>query len=268
MATDTHSIFTATNINDILYQLKTVSNLQITGGSTYLKELPEKSLSIRNIPELSVIDKHERYIDFGPAVTLNSMVHIGSNFLPAVLYNAVCSMGNHAIRNMATIGGNIMAKNPRLTLLAPLIALDATLKFKSQKGVEIVPLAKFEKIPEDSVLVNIRVPTEDWNVAVFQRLGPSYKITDNSCSYCFLADTEKNLLINLRFCFTGPFILTSKELESKYLGTRLPLSNDTIKEFLKTAGEEFDKAQEGHTIEPILKHQFLNLIAHSLHELT
>ena len=111
MATDKHMVFTAKNIADILFQLKTVNGLKLIGGATYIHELPERVLSIRNIPELCQIDKHERYIDFGPGVTLNSILHMGINFLPSVLYEAVNSIGNHAVRNMATLGGNIMAKD-------------------------------------------------------------------------------------------------------------------------------------------------------------
>lgn len=268
MATETHQIFTAKNINDILYQLKTVSNLQIIGGATYIGDLPEKSLTIRNVQELKIIDKHERYIDFGPAVTLNSIINVGKNYLPDVLYEAISQTANHSIRNMATIGGNIMAKDSRVSLLAPLIALGSTLKFKTQKNSEIIPLSKFTSIPEESVLTSIRVPTEDWNVSIFRRLGSSRMITDNSASFCFLAMTEKNILINLRICFTGPFIFQSQELETRYLGTRLPLSKSSIEDFISIAEKEFDEYVRDKEQTFMLKKQFLNLVASSLHELT
>lgn len=263
-----HQLFTAKNINEILFQQKTVNGLKIIGGATYINELPEKCLSIKNISELSQIYKHERYIEFGPAVTLNSMLRIGVNFLPTVLYDALNSISNHAIRNIATLGGNILANDTRLSLIAPLIALGATLKFKSQKNTEIVPLSKFKKIPEDSVLANIRVPTEDWNIEFFKRLGPSFKISNESASFCFLAKTEKKVLINLKICFSGPFVFTSHELETKYLGTKLPLETSAIEEFLTIVETEYDEQAKSVEYSPMQKKQFLNLIAKSLHELT
>lgn len=268
MENNEHMIFTAKNIPDILFQKKTVSSLELIGGATYIDGLPEKSLSIKDIPELSVIDKHERYIDFGPAVTLNSILHMGINFLPSVLYEAVSTVSNYAVRNMATIGGNIMAKDARLTLIAPLIALGTTLKFRSQKTIDIIPLSKFTSAPQDSILVSIRVPTDDWNIAIFKRLGPSHKITNDSCSFCFLANTEKKVLINLKICFSGPYTFTSKNLETRYLGTKLPLSNSTIEEFLSLANKEFDEHGKEFQYNPIVKKQFSNMIAYSLHELT
>ncbi|MGN0731864.1 MAG: FAD binding domain-containing protein [Treponema sp.] len=268
MENNNHLIFTAKNIADILFQKKTVSNLELIGGATYILSLPEKSLCIRGIPELSLIDKHERYIDFGPAVTLNNILHMGINFLPSVLYEAISSISNYAVRNMATIGGNIMARDTRLTLNAPLIALGTTLKFRSQKNIDIIPLVKFTSIPADSILVNIRIPTDDWNIEIFRRLGPSNKISNESCSFCFLANTEKKVLINLKICFSGPFIFTSKELETRYLGTKLPLSNSTIDEFISMANKEFDEHTKDLQYNPIIKRQFSNLLAYSLHELT
>ncbi|MBP5403098.1 MAG: FAD binding domain-containing protein [Treponema sp.] len=268
MANDTHMIFEAKNINDVLYQIKTVNNLQIIGGATYIGELPEKSLTIRNVSELNFMNKHERYIDFGPGVTLNNILHVGPNYLPTVLYEAVQSVSNHAIRNMATLGGNIMAKDSHLSLVAPLIALNTTLKFKTQKSFEIIPLSKLAETPPESVLTGIRVPTEDWNVAIFRRLGPSFKLSPNSASFCFLADTEKNVLVNLRLCFSGPFIFQSQTLETKYLGTRLPLNKSIIEDFLSIAKKEFEECGKDKIYNSMLKQQFLNLIAYSLHELT
>lgn len=267
MTNNNEIIYSAKNVNDILFHKKTVNNLVIVGGSTYLDELPEKSLSIRNIPELSQISKHERYIDFGPAVTLNQIFNMGINFLPSVLYESIPTIANHVIRNIATIGGNILSKDSHLTLIAPLIALGTLLKFKFQKNIEIIPLLKFTNIPENSVLVNIRVPTEDWNIAIFKRLGPANKLSNDSASFCFLANTEKEVLINLRLCFSGPFIFTSNELETKYLGTKLPLSNSIIEDFINLAEKQFDENAKDIEYNPILKKQFLNLIAYSLHEL-
>ncbi len=268
MATDKHYIFTAKTVNDILFQLKTISNLSIIGGATYINKFPEKALSIRNNPELNFIEKHERFIDFGPAVTLNSILHLGTTFLPPILFEAVSSMANHAVRNMATIGGNIMAMDTRLTLIAPLLVLDASLKFKNQKSFNIVPITKLNSVSPESVLINIRVPTDDWNVEIFQRVGPAHKVSDSSATFCFLAKTEKNILINLKLCYSGPFIFQSKELESNFLGVRLPLSQSKIHDFLEIAARDFDIMAKDIQYDSILRQQFLNLIAYSLHELT
>ena len=118
------------------------------------------------------------------------------------------------------------------------------------------------------MLTSIRVPTNDWNVAIYRKLGPSNKLTDNDASYCFLADTEKNIITSLKLCFAGPFLYTNKELETKYLGTRLPLSDSEIEDFISIAEKGYDELAKEKNSDEILKKEFLNLIAFSLHELT
>ncbi|MCQ2610174.1 MAG: FAD binding domain-containing protein [Treponema sp.] len=268
MQTTNKMVFTAKNVSELLYQLKTVSNLQVIGASTYIKTLPEKSISVRNIPELCIIDKHERYVEFGPGVTLNSILSQCKNYLPQVLADAIHCIANHNIRNIATIGGNICAKDYRLSLIAPLLALDCSLKFKSLKKDEYINLKNFTFIPPESVLAAIRVPVEDYNVSIYRKLGPNNALTAESGSFCFLAQTEKNILMKLKLVFSGPFNFINRELETKFLGTKLPLNESAIQDFIATAGERFDELSKENPCSPILRQQFLNLTAFSLHELT
>ena len=74
------------NLADVFYNLRSVKNIQILGGCTETGITAEKSMTIRAIPELSSIEKRERFIDFGPAVTLSQMIKIGKANMPAVLY--------------------------------------------------------------------------------------------------------------------------------------------------------------------------------------
>ena len=101
------TIFLAKNIAELLYQIKNVIGLEIIGGATSIPELPEKALSARDISELKAINIRERFIDFGPAVTLNEIVNVGRERVPQILYEATKRVANYFIRNMATIGGNI-----------------------------------------------------------------------------------------------------------------------------------------------------------------
>ncbi len=261
-------IFPAKNISDILYQMKTVQNLKIIGGASYLKEFPDSALTIRNIAELSQINRHERYIDFGPAVTLNRILSLGQKRIPLFLYEAIESIGNHFSRNIATLGGNICAKNPRLTLFAPLLAMGAGLRFRNQDGFINIPFSKFESIPEGYILTNIRIPDDDWDVAIFRRVGPRHEITEESASFCFLAKTDKDILIDLRIAFAGPMVFASRDIENKLLGIRLPISDSTIEDFLLNAANYFDECTKELNYNPILRQQFLNITQYSLNQLT
>ena len=176
---------------------------------------------------------------------------------------------------MATIGGNICAsvKEPKAlkrTLYAPLLALGATLKFRNTENQmsATLPFSKFEGIPDKSVLVNIRVPADDWDVSIFRRLGSKNILENNSASFCFLAKTQGNVLSSVRLAFAGPIVIQDSELETKLLGARLPLNEKTIQDFTSAAAAAFDKAAADEFSNPLIKEGFLQLTRYSLNQLT
>ncbi len=269
---DNKTVFFAKNISEALYQIKNVPGLEIIGGASSSHMLPEKSLTVSAIPELKTIVRHERYIDFGPAVTLNEILELDKNRVPESLYEATLTTANFFIRNTATIGGNICAKTRGIkgTLYAPLLALGATLRFRNTENqiATTIPFSKFDGVPQGHLLVNIRVPLEDWDVSVFRRCGPSHFINEDSASYCFLAKTEKSLLTNIKIAMTGILVFEDRELENKLLGIKLPLAAKSIEDFLQAAGDAFDKNAGSIKYNSIIKRQFLNLTQFSLNQLT
>lgn len=271
------TIFLAKNISELLYQVKNVYGLKIVGGCSLIKELPEKTLSVRNIAELKTINIRERFIDFGPAVTLNEILSFGKERVPQVLREAAESSANYFVRNMATLGGNICAsveepKALKRTLYAPLLALDASLKIRSvdnQMSVTL-PFSKFTGVPEKHILTSIRVPAEDWDVSIFRRVGPEAAITEESASFCFLARTSGGVLSSVKMAFAGPMVFRNSDLEIKLLGARLPLSAKTVQDWIDAARASFDEAAANSERQqnPLTREQFTNLARYSLNQLT
>ena len=264
------TFFYAKNLADVFYQLKTISDLTITGGCTSFvgKSLPEKTLSVRDIPELKVIDKHERYIDFGTAVTLAEIEELGEANLPPCLYKAITTISNPRVRALASLGGNICTKGFFNTLYAPLLALDARLEFQNENESLFQSISRFEEIPNGMLLSKIRLPIEEWEVAFFRRLGPSNSLNELSASFVFLANSQKNQISDLRLAMAGSFKFRDTNLENKLIGAHLPLSQTTISNFLLEAEESFNNATKDEKIAPILKEQFWNLVKYSLEQLT
>lgn len=278
------TVFIAKSLSDVFYHINSVSGLQILGGCTYVDSIDEKSLTVRNIPELSGFEKRERYIDFGPAVTLSQMISIGRTKMPSVLYDALATIGTPFVRNLATLGGNICASDlftlteqepehgrgasQKLTLFAPLLALDARLELRNQTETRYIPFSKFSGVPQGFVLTKIRVPVDNWEVAIFRRVGPSNMISSLSAGFVFLADTQKNILANIRIAFAGPVVFRSQELENRVIGTRLPLSKRLIDSLVGDADRLYRETTAKLAPKPILKAQFLNLLRYSLEQLT
>ncbi|MCR5290505.1 MAG: FAD binding domain-containing protein [Treponema sp.] len=268
MAENNTIVCFARSIQEVLYQIKTVKNLQIVGGCTKLDTLPQTILSIRAINELSKIEKHERFIDFGPAVTLGQMLSIGEKHLPHILYEAIKTIGNPAVRNMATLGGNICGTGTKKTLYAPLLALGAKLDLTSEENTIHQQITQFTEIPQNYILTKISIPINDWDVSIFKKLWSSPSKMGLSASYAFLAKTERSILTNVRIAYAGPICFRSQELENSIIGSKLPLSIEKINFFTSEAEHQFDAYYNDENLDPIIKQQFLKLISYSFAQLT
>lgn len=262
------SILYANNINDLLTVLKNNQGSKIVGGCTLLEELPEKSVSTTNIKELCQITRHERYINVGPGCTLSDLINIGQNHIPQILYDALNSVANPIIRNMATIGGNICNSGNKLTLYAPLLALDAKLEFTNGKETKTESIRKFKTIPQGYILSNIKIPIVDPDISIFRRIGSEHVITPQSASFAFIATLDKNSLNNVKLAFAGPFTFSSKDFENSIIGTRLPLSQKAISDIEDKVSKEFAMASTDKMISDVVKQQFLNLTRYSFEQLT
>lgn len=258
------------NIADVLFHLKNTDEFQILAGctGTDLSNLKTKCGSIRSIPELNVIEKHESYIEYGSAVTISKMISTGEGKLPEFFLDALKSIGTEQIRNLATIGGNICADKIKHTMWAPLLALNCRLEIKNPSETKYIQFNKFDRIPDKSILTKIRIPLEEWDIQIFRRIGPTTTISPLSASFTFLVETQRGMITNIRIVFAGNKVFYSPEYENKIIGTRLPFSEKMIDSLIEEAKNVYktEKIFEG---EPqIIKAQFLNLLRNSFEQLT
>lgn len=268
------TVYYTNNLDNVLSQLKAMPQTSIYAACTQyfhnhedrLVELPSSTLIIRNIPELKTIERKERYIEIGAAVTMNQFLSLGKNRIPDFLYEAIKSVGSFSIRNIATIGGNLCCKKRKMTLFAPLLALDTQLEFKSKNETTTITMAKFTEVPSGFLLSKIRIPLENWDISTFVKLGPTKAMNKNSASFTFLASTQKNLLGDIRIAFCGLISLRSREMENLIIGSRLPLQQKSIDIVLSNAEDLFDENAKliEEPLNPILKEQYLNLIRYNL----
>ncbi len=98
--------------------------------------------SIRDLKDISVENGE---IHIGSAVTLSEILH--SNLLKTharVLVNAVQQIAGPQVRNIATIGGNVVNASPAADAVPALLVLDASVTTASSNGAQRqIPLDKF-----------------------------------------------------------------------------------------------------------------------------
>lgn len=249
------TIYGASSAVEAQMILKNITGISLVAGCTEIARrqtsrtlhLPANVLALSEIPELCVVNKTERYVEFGSCVTLNSILQLGVKNIPDILYEAIESIANPAVRNLATIGGNISAKGQRLTAFAPLLALDARLEIRTPLETDWIPMSRYfsnvgrdqPKTPE--FISKIRVPTETWDISVFRRVGRPGIVTDTTASFAFLVNSQKNILADIRVAWAGKFFFRKREFENLMIGRTLPLSEKDIMTLLDKADLFFDK---------------------------
>lgn len=141
----------------------------IAGGTDLLVNKPpwvECLIDVENL-DLNYIREDGDGIDIGSATTVDRIE--GSAILSsgpyAVLREAAGHMATPAVRNMATIGGNICNASPAADLPLALMVLDSTVRVTGLDGSRTLPVGDFfedvnkTSLNEDEMLVEIHVPS-------------------------------------------------------------------------------------------------------------
>jgi CO/xanthine dehydrogenase FAD-binding subunit len=129
---------------------------------------PQYLIDITHITELREIEEKDGKISIGAAVT-----HSEIAWSPLVkkygkvLSDAAAEIGSPQIRNLGTIGGNIINASPAADTIPPLMVLDAVGKVVSKEGEKKVPLGQLIKGPYET---NLK-PHEMLAQVTFQKLS-------------------------------------------------------------------------------------------------
>ncbi len=280
------SVFFSNSLQEALSSIKNIAGIQLAGGclgimrcnAGELIKMPEKLLSLNRNPDLKTINKTERYIEFGSAVTIRSILQLGEKNMPPILHTALKSIGNPAIRALITIGGHIAPRDFHFAAFAPLLALDAKLEVRTSSDTRILslngyfagerkaPLRKGKRLADEKVLITkIRVPTDLWDISVFNRTGPKGIVAPETAFFVFLARMQRNILSDLRAAWASETFFRSREFENSIIGKTLPLSK-------KEADAIIVRAKEYVTAETIpdgyKRSCFFNFLENSLSLLT
>lgn len=149
--------FKPESIGEAIFLKKEYKNSKYVAGGTdifvYIKKRlisPDVLISLRNIEELKGIDDNENQTFIGAGVTLRELEknNIIKRYYPA-LYDALIDMASVQIRNVATIGGNIVNASPGADTASPLLIYNTKVVIITEEQKErILPLEEFFKGPK------------------------------------------------------------------------------------------------------------------------
>ena len=234
----------AGNIKEALEFLDEYSTqtLVVSGGTDSLIGLYESKkkylLDISHIKTLSGIKETKTQITIGPQTKIIELEESKIIEKKAhILWLAAREFGAPQIRNMGTIGGNIVNASPAGDTIPPLYLLDASLKISSSKGERTVPIHEFfrgpkkSKLKSDELITKIIIPlkkTKGRELSCYYKLGQRKALTIAKVILAMRAFAQKDGTVHdvkIALGSVAPTVIFAHEtmnlLEQKFLTATL-----------------------------------------------
>jgi len=141
--------FVPTSLEEALAMLKERQGQArvIAGGTDLIIQLKKKEVAakclvdVTNLDELKGIELEDGFIRIGACVTHQELASSGLiRDRAAALAEGASQVGSPQIRNMGTVGGNIVNAQPAADTVVPLMALEAEVEVASREGTRWDPL--------------------------------------------------------------------------------------------------------------------------------
>jgi aerobic carbon-monoxide dehydrogenase medium subunit len=228
----------------------------IAGGTDVMVKVKEGKLasdlliSLNKIPGLNKIEVDPATNDLviGALVThreleVSPLIHSRA----PILQDAVSNIGSLQIRNVATIGGNLVNAVPSADGAIPLIALDAKVRFTGTTGEQTEDLLKFFLGPGQNILQPSQILTRISIPASLPRTGSAYiKFSRRAAMELPLLgvgvllslDEDLSTCVKARICLgvAAPVPLRACEAEKYLIGKSV--NAETLTEAGRIAGNE------------------------------
>ena len=134
------------------------------------KAPPDILVDISALPGMGAVSAADDRLRIGACVTLNSLIADDriSGRLP-MLHTALGNVAAPAVRNLATIGGNVAGRTG--CLLPALLCLDAEVETMSAAGPSRQPLEDWLTAPAGDLIVAILLPCRELDIWTFRKIG-------------------------------------------------------------------------------------------------
>ncbi len=188
----------------------------------------EPVVLLNQVAELQTIAVGNERLTIGAGVTLRAIAE--HPLAPEVLRQAVRLMASPAIRNRATLGGNICNASPAADTLPPLYVLGASVVLRSavEELVFVLPIQDFILGPgrialaSNELLTAIEIPLAPtrYQTQYYQKVGTRKADALAKVSIAALAEQRGGRLIDLRIACgaVAPRVVRDAALEGRLLG--------------------------------------------------
>jgi xanthine dehydrogenase FAD-binding subunit len=193
---------------------------------------PGDVMGISQLKELRYIREEGDFLSIGSGMTMNEILDFPG--IPRLLAGGLDEVAAPAVRNLATLAGNIANASPAADSLPPLAVMDAEIQLISPGGSRIVPVTDFITGPgktilrKDELIESVRIPLsfireEKQGRCFYRKVGTRKANALSKLSYCGWGLVEKGLLQKIRICIggTAPVVIRLREKEDVLAGCPL-----------------------------------------------
>lgn len=242
-------------IECLSYLAESVGNVRLIAGGTdavvQMKEgkgRPEVWINIKGLKELRYIREEADGIHIGPLTTHTDIAEsVLLKSRAEALAEASWEVGAAQIRNMGTIGGNIVTASPAGDTIPALYVLDAELELQSLTGIRRVKIEDFFLGPrrtvlqKDEMITNIIIQSQKPNeISIFQKLGPrraqAISIVNVAVKLSMGTEPRQCLGGKIAFGSVAPTVIRAKKCEAMLRLGRL--TDEMIHDIGKAAWKE------------------------------
>jgi CO/xanthine dehydrogenase FAD-binding subunit len=190
-------------------------------------DFPGAVLFLNHLEELRRIHRLDHGLSVGAGLTLTEL--IGNGEVPALLREAVATIAAPAIRNVATLAGNICNASPAGDSICALYALDAGVKLKSADAERVLPIYRFILGPgktdlrKDEILTEIIIPEDRSTAHSFRKVGTRRANALSKLSLAGSVRISGDRVDEVRIAVgaVAPTVVRSLELEKSMAGLSL-----------------------------------------------
>lgn len=203
------------------------SAVPYAGGTDVMVRRPEgvPFLFLNDIEEIKQIKDDGEYIRIGAAVTFTQA--LGSNFVPAIMKEAVSRIAAPAIRNAGTFGGNLGNGSDKADSVMAGFALDGRVLLVSVNGERILPLGEFcirrgvTAIRDDELIAEVLLPKANCDLPYYyKKIGGRNALAISRVAIGGVYSVRDNVIEQFTAAFIGGGDVCKrfKEIEATIIG--------------------------------------------------
>lgn len=232
--------YQATSLKEALKILAKESVTPYSGGTDLMIDPEENAtfLFLARIPEMKNIVEDTEYLRIGAACTFTEIIE--NKLVPVILKEAAAQIAAPAIRNLATIGGNICNGSAKGDSALILFVTDAKLRLVSSRGERVLPIAEFylgrkkTALQSDELLVEILIDRINLSNYYYKKVGARDALAISRVSFAAILNVADGKIVNCMTAYgaVSDIIIRRPDIDAMLVGKTTKEAKVVKKEYI------------------------------------